>query len=67
MKKPLIVLGFVFLIAVVLIFVGLYFIPKLKVKAELAGGLGGLLKSDADKVRGPATYTWTSLLPPTSS
>jgi cytochrome c biogenesis protein CcdA len=50
MKKPLIVLGFVFLIAVVLIFVGLYFIPKLKVKAELAGGLGGLLKSDADKV-----------------
>ncbi|MDP6559596.1 MAG: hypothetical protein QF619_05680, partial [Candidatus Binatia bacterium] len=50
MKRPMIALGLVFLLAVVFIVVGLYFIPRLKAKAELAGGLGGLLKSDADKV-----------------
>jgi cytochrome c biogenesis protein CcdA len=50
MKRPLIVLGFVLLFAVAFIVIGLYFIPRLRVKAELAGGLGDLLKSDADRV-----------------
>ncbi|MBI3092123.1 MAG: hypothetical protein HYY96_15795 [Candidatus Tectomicrobia bacterium] len=51
MKKPVIILGLVILLAALFVTVGLYFIPKLKVKAELAGGLGEFLKSDADKVR----------------
>lgn len=50
MKKPMIVLGLVLLFAVAFMVVGLYFIPRLKVRAELAGGLGELLKTDADKV-----------------
>ncbi len=50
MKRPMIVLGLVLLFAVVFIVVGLHFIPKLKARAELAGGLGDLIKSDADKV-----------------
>jgi cytochrome c biogenesis protein CcdA len=50
MKKPLIILGFVLLFAISFIVIGFYFIPKLKVKAELAGGLGDFLKTDADKV-----------------
>lgn len=50
MKKPLVVLGVVLLFAVAFIIVGFYFIPRLRVKAELAGGMSDLLKTDADKV-----------------
>jgi cytochrome c biogenesis protein CcdA len=50
MKKPMIVLGVVLLCALAFVVIGLYFIPRLKARAELAGGLGDLLKTDADKV-----------------
>jgi cytochrome c biogenesis protein CcdA len=49
-KKPLILLGLVVLAAIVIIVVGFSFIPKLKVRAEVAGGLAELLKTDADRV-----------------
>lgn len=50
MTKPMLILGFVLLFAVAFIVVGFAFIPRLKAKAELAGGMGDLLKSDADRM-----------------
>ncbi|MBI4641877.1 MAG: hypothetical protein HY731_14400 [Candidatus Tectomicrobia bacterium] len=51
MKKPIVVLSLIIVLTLVFMVGGLYFIPRLKMKAEMAGGLEEFLKSDADKVR----------------
>jgi cytochrome c biogenesis protein CcdA len=50
MRKPLLLLSCIIVAALVFTVGGLYLIPRLKMKAEMAAGLGELLKSDADKV-----------------
>lgn len=50
MRRPLVLLGAVVLAVVGLVVTGFSLIPRLKVKAEMVGGVAELLKTDADKV-----------------
>lgn len=50
MKRALVVLGIALLAAVTFVVAGFAFIPRLKVKAEVAGGVGEYLKTDADRI-----------------
>ncbi|HXH11278.1 MAG TPA: hypothetical protein VNP04_16145 [Alphaproteobacteria bacterium] len=56
MRKPLLILSAIVVVTIAVTVAGLAFIPRLKLRAEVAGGLGDLLKSDADRVTRATDY-----------